>query len=122
MKKELKEDLEKLMAFIPNEYRDGKGYQEGWIKEANDMRKAIDDGVEITEKWCMRDLTVHLSASKKEIGEWMHDWEMYQPMLFFNGSYGFRSLAQNLVHFHSLENPSKEVSDYRNRIFEEFLK
>lgn len=122
MKKELKEDLERLMAFVPNEYKDGKGYKEGWVKEANEMRKAISDGTEITEEWCMRDLTVHLSVSKQEIGDWKRQYEMYQPRLFFSGAYNLRALAQNLVHIHSLDNPPKEVSDYRNRIFTEFLK
>lgn len=115
MKKELKEDLEKLMAYIPDPFTMGVDFKNGWMEEAKEMREAIGSGVEITLDWCFRDLTVRIKDFRDKKG-------YYLAVDFFSGAYNFRAFAQSIVYVRSQETPSKEDLDYLDKIFNDFLK
>lgn len=122
MKKELKEDLERLMAFVPDEHICHEEYVKGWENEAKELKEAICGGVEITERWLARDIVVRLFVPTQGMDECEIHFEQHKKELFFSGSCSFRSIAMDLVHIHSFENPTKEMIEYRNRIFTEILK
>lgn len=121
MKKELKEDLERLISYIPNENIEGKSFKVGWENEAKQLREKMESNSEITESWCARDLVIPLIVPKNNSGI-ERGLEFEYPPGFFSGSYNFCAISQNLVHIHSFDNPPKELLEYRNKIFTEVLK